>query len=140
PFKVNGFLGYNDQPGNKVWVAPALGYNLYDGFMLGGLLHNLSVPASRFQFAIAPLFGFKSQELSGTGFINYDVYLKDKKIKGLNFHLKGKSFEQYSHSRDHYNGLRYYKIAPSVTLNFAKKTFTDPVDRLLKISVYGIGE
>ncbi len=37
-------------------LAPAVGYNHYDGLMLGGLMHNYQFPLNRFNFLVAPLY------------------------------------------------------------------------------------
>lgn len=138
PFKIRAFMGLNDQAGNKMWIAPALGYNLYDGFMLGGLLHNLSIPTSKVQFGLAPMFGFKSQELSGAGFVHYDIYFKKGFINKIAWSLQGKSFTFFSNKSRHYPDLRYYKLAPAALFHFRKPYFNGKIERSLRLKLYAI--
>ena len=46
------------------WL-PALAYNAHDGFMAGLAVHDLQFPSQRFEWAVAPLYGFQSERLVG---------------------------------------------------------------------------
>ena len=46
------------------WL-PALAYNAHDGFMAGLAVHDLQFPSRRFEWAVAPLYGFQSERLVG---------------------------------------------------------------------------
>jgi Peptidase family M1 domain len=61
---------------NYIFTSPLLGYNTYDGLMAGLLFHNYTLPLNKFQFAIAPLYGFKSKSLNGIGHLGYNFYPK----------------------------------------------------------------
>ncbi len=55
-------------------VSPALGWNAHDGVMAGIALHNITVPAQRVEWAVAPLYGTRSSRPVGGArlFWNHD--------------------------------------------------------------------
>lgn len=59
---------------NYISVAPAAGFNLYDGLMIGGLVHNYQLPLKSFKFLVTPLFAVKSKKLSGIARASYTWY------------------------------------------------------------------
>ncbi|MBB4079737.1 hypothetical protein GGR28_002362 [Lewinella aquimaris] len=52
-----------EQP--ALFVTPLAGFNANDGAMLGLALHNRTLEPRRFEFLLAPLYGFGSKELAG---------------------------------------------------------------------------
>ncbi len=118
--KFTSFFNLNETDKyNYISVAPAVGYNLYDGFMLGGLLHNYSLPLSKFQYAVAPLFATKSSQLRGIWQVAYNWYQNNffQNIKvGVNF----ASFAS-NHSLDTNNKKifeSFNKIVPHISFHF----------------------
>ena len=61
---------------NYISVAPAFGYNKYDKFMVGGIVHNYQLPFNRVDFLVAPLYATGSKELNVFGRLAYNVYNK----------------------------------------------------------------
>jgi hypothetical protein len=55
-------------------VAPAVGYNYYDKGMIGGFIHNYTLPLPTFQYIAGLLYGTGSQKLNGFGRASYNVY------------------------------------------------------------------
>lgn len=140
--KLKYFAGANFDNYNKLWLSPAIGYNYYDGFMAGLLLHNVTVPENKVRFYVAPMFGFKSHELVGTGVVNYTKFIDNKVINNLDFYLY---FKKFGYTRTFYDNvdnqsLAYYKIAPEVVLNFNKPTYRSAVSSSLSLKGYFIGE
>jgi hypothetical protein len=136
------FLGLNLDTKTKIWISPAIGYNYYDGFMAGGLIHNLTIPQNKFQFAVAPMFAFGSKTFAGTGFMNYTKYYDQGLLHDIQFQLSGKTFsngktnvnlEDYIHSR-------YIKVAPEMIFTFRKPFWRSPVERTLSLKAYWIRE
>ncbi len=104
---------------NYVSIAPAIGYNLYDGILLGCIIHNYSLPLPKLQFSIAPLFSTKSSQLKGIGAIDYNWYqnIFFQNIKaGINF-----STFSSNHSLDTNNKKifeNFTKIVPHISFYF----------------------
>lgn len=138
--KVKPFLGLNRSDKEKLFIAPALGYNYYDGFMLGLLFHNLTVPENRFRYAIAPMYAFGSKTLTGSGSIGYIWYPRDV-FKEIMLQGDVKSFDQYE---THYNNIdlyaSYLKIAPSLSFTFNEHDPLSTITRTLTLKEYNITE
>lgn len=117
--RLNAFVPLHPQPGHNIAIAPALGYNYNNGFMLGGMVHNIGLPQQKFEFILAPMYGFKSQSLAGHAFMGYNQY-----TKGLLQHIK------YSVNIKHYASdvmsttttlyRNYTAIKPEVYIDFKK--------------------
>jgi len=142
PLSVRPLLGLNLQPRTKVWAAPAIGYNYYDGFMAGLLLHNITIPANRFQFALAPLYGFGSRAAAGTGFMSYTAYFDRGWLHDIQFNLWGKSFSYNKTSQNIPDALhaRFIKVAPELVFTLRKPGWRSPVERSLSLKGYWIRE
>ncbi len=121
-FKESGKYRY-------IFAAPAVGYNFYDKFMIGGLLHNYTLPAEKLQFVLAPLYGTGSKQLNGLGRISYTLLPGDDG-RQLEFALAGASFsgDSYTDSTNRTTQLRFTKLAPSIKYTFANH---EPQSKLL---------
>lgn len=140
--KIKPFLGFNLDTVRKLWLSPAIGYNYYDGFMAGLLVHNLSIPQKKFQFAVAPLYAFGSGTFVGTGFVNYTKYYDAGALHDLQFQIQGKTF---SNNKTHVNipddiYTRFIKVAPELIFTFRKPYWRSSVDRTLSVKAYWIRE
>lgn len=51
--------------------SPAAGYNKYDQWMVGALVHNYGLPTTPFHFLLAPLYSTGDKTLSGLGRLSY---------------------------------------------------------------------
>jgi Peptidase family M1 domain len=104
---------------NYISIAPLLGYNKYDKFMLGGLLHNYSLPLPKLQFSIAPLYSFNSKKINGIGQAHYNIY-KDNFIEKIKFGFNYSNFSS-NYSLDTANKKifeSFKKLVPSITVHF----------------------
>ncbi|HTL07000.1 MAG TPA: M1 family metallopeptidase [Chitinophagaceae bacterium] len=66
----------NSQQYRYINIMPAVGYNHYDQFMMGLLLHNYSLPAEKFQYLLAPMYGTGSKQLTYLARAAYTWYPK----------------------------------------------------------------
>ncbi|MFT4062538.1 MAG: M1 family metallopeptidase [Edaphocola sp.] len=141
-FAIKPFLGLNTDTVTKVWVAPAIGRNLYNGFMLGALLHNVTLPANRFSFAVAPMYAFGSKTFVGTGTMGYTWYKDEGKLHDIVLRLDAKTFAMNKTNLNISTPLaaRYVKIAPELVFNFRKPEWRSTINRSLAAKVYFIGE
>ncbi len=58
-------LGLEREDRRSTWWAPALAWNAHDGLMAGIALHNATYPMQRLEWAVAPLYGFRSERPGG---------------------------------------------------------------------------
>lgn len=140
--KLSPFLGLNMGYKSPCWIAPAAGYNYYDGFMAGILLHNLSLPQNKFQYAIAPLYGFGSGQLTGTAVAGYTAYMDKGWLHDMQFNILGKTFSYGKTGLNIPDNIysRYIKIAPEIIFNIRKPYPRSSVQRSLSLKGYWIRE
>ena len=138
---VRGFFGVNTDERYKLFVAPAVAYNQYDGVMGGLVLHNLTIPENRFRFILTPLYSGATGSMTGAGSVGYMWYPK-RTFQEILLQADGKSF----HYNETYAGLtdrayaRYTKLefGPSFTLK--EKDPLSTATKMLSLKGYSIWE
>lgn len=122
------------------WM-PAVGYNNYDKFMIGLLLHNYTFPAHKFQYFLAPLFATGSKEVTGLGRIGY-TWRPNKTFEKIDLSVSGSHFSTQegvdSLGKTIYNG--FYKVAPALRLTFNNKNVRSSIDKWLEWRTFFIWE
>ncbi len=139
--KVKPFFGLNLDHKDKLFIAPALGYNQYDGIMAGLLFHNLTIPENRFRFALAPMYSFETKSFVGAGSVGY-LWYPDNLFKEIMLQGDGKTFhdnETFVNLPSRLSGS-YTKLAPSLTFTFNERDALSSVKRTLLIKGYSIME
>ena len=86
---------FNNEQHRYVFLAPAVGYNVYDHFMVGALIENYTLPPAALQFFVAPMYGTISKQLVGLATINYRWYV-DGWLKKIDLGLSGGRFSTLS--------------------------------------------
>jgi Peptidase family M1 domain len=100
-------------------ILPAIGYNNYDQFMIGALIHNYDFPSNKFQFLAAPLYATGSKTLNGIGRVSYTSY-PSSTINKVVYFLSGEKFST-NQSVDTLGKKvfeNFSKIVPGVRLYF----------------------
>ena len=90
--KLQFLTGKNEPTRNNLFWSPVLGGNAYDKFMLGLALHNFSIPSSRFQFLLAPMYSFGGKRISGIAEASITC-LPKKNLKLSRFGVSLRSFK-----------------------------------------------
>lgn len=120
---------------------PAIGYNLYDQFMIGALIHNYNLPPRHFRFLLAPLYATGSGELNGLGLINYS-WFPDNTFQKIDIGLSGSRFSSLSGTdstgKEIFGG--FYKIVPSIRLTFKNKVARSSIEKWIEYKYFLIGE
>ncbi|HRO43713.1 MAG TPA: M1 family metallopeptidase [Flavipsychrobacter sp.] len=138
---IKPFIGANTSNKQKMFIMPAVGYNMYDGFEAGLLFHNLTWPETKLKYAIAPMYGFRSKSFIGAGSVSYSIYPKNN-FKEIFIQVDAKSFSYNETFVNVQQPLfaRYFKMAPSLNFIFKEPTKTSPVARSLALKGYVISE
>lgn len=120
---------------------PALGYNMYDGLMVGAVVHNFSLPQHNFEFVVAPLFATASKKLNVAGLAGYTWYPDDhfRKIE------LGAGFARFSSLKGvDSNGSKitggFNKLAPGIRLSFKNRSARSSVDKWIEFKTFLISE
>ncbi len=125
---------------NYIFLSPAIGYNYYDKFMIGGLIHNYTLPETRFRFIVVPLYGTGSKEINGIGRLSYSSFGS----KGSKFEiaLAGEKFsaDEFTDSTNTKNYQSFNKIVPSLKYVFANKNPRSHVHKYIQWKTFLINE
>ncbi|MFT3822366.1 MAG: M1 family metallopeptidase [Chitinophagaceae bacterium] len=122
-------------------IMPAIGYNMYDKFMVGGMIHNYGLPSSRFRFMLTPLYATGSKQLNGLAHVEYNWYAQGllKKI------VLGAGAARFS-MRDGVDSTGatiqagFTKLTPSLRVVFRNKDARSTVEKWLEWKTFLIGE
>jgi hypothetical protein len=122
-------------------IAPAVGYNLYDKFMLGALVHNYNLPPSKFQFLVAPLYATGTQKMNGLGRAEYNWFPKATGDKlTVSFAAAKFTGGSFKDSTGKENPLQFSKLVPSIKYLFANKNPRSLIKKYIQFKSYLITE
>ncbi len=139
--RIRPFAGDNLTAKQKLFLLPVAGFNTYDGFQAGLAFHNLTWPETKFKFAVAPLYAFRSKTLNGAASLGYHLHPR-RGLKELLFQLDMKSFHYDETEVNIEDPLfaRYIKLAPSVEAVFREQNPHSKVRRSLLLKGFAIRE
>ncbi len=73
------FVAYYEDPNKTQFgLAPTIGWNTYDGFMLGFAVYNDLLPKNKFSYMIMPMWAFGSRTVTGSGRLAYTFHQKQQ--------------------------------------------------------------
>jgi hypothetical protein len=137
-------------------ILPAAGFNNYDHFMIGAVIHNFNLPPQRWQLLLAPLYAANSHQLNGVAHFNYAWYPRSpapgQSAPGLSpahpafrmieAGINGSRFSTLSgtDSSNHAIFAGFYKVAPYVRLFFPPPFVGSTRETTLEAKTYLIGE
>ena len=130
PLQLSLITKIEDPTKTQVNFMPLFGSNYYNGFMAGTTIHNYSLYQKRFDFYVAPMYGFRSKTLAGFTEFAANFYPK-KAIQQITFGVKTKSFAYDNLDPSFFNQvnntsrsmvyLNYYKITPFLQFDIKRK-------------------
>jgi len=135
------FSARNSEKYNYIGLSPLPGYNQYDGFMLGALIHNINLPENKFEFLFTPLYALGSGRLVGMGRLSYSWY-PDKKISHITVGVNGSHFDT-NKATDSTGGLLYEsftKIVPYIRVDFKRQNARSSISKWMDFKTYLINE
>lgn len=122
-------------------AAPAIGYNMYDKFMIGAIIHNYNVPPDNFQFIAVPLYAAGSKKFNGIGRAEYNFFPGSKgaraTVAGSIAKFTGDEFTDPACKK---NPMDYLKIVPSLKYVFANKEPRSRMKKYIQWKTYLITE
>lgn len=139
PLQFNFITKIEDPAKTQINYLPLWGGNYYNGFMLGAAIHNYSIYQKKFDYYVAPMYGFRSK--SPAGFAEFDLNFYPKKVlQQITFGVKAKSFAYDSFL----NGstiadikidyLNYYKITPFLQFDLKQKDANSTIHHSISYS------
>jgi hypothetical protein len=140
--KIASFFNFkNTDRYNYVFLSPAAGYNYYDRLMIGGLIHNYTLPQPRFHFFIAPMYGTGSKAFTGIARVGYNL-LSYGLIRKAEIIISGSKFtmDDFVDSTGTRNYMGFTKLVPSIKLTFKNKNATSTITKYAQWKTYFIEE
>ncbi len=141
PIQLNFLTKFQNPYYLQLNYLPLIAGNYYNGLMLGIGLHNYELFQKKFEFAIAPMYAFRSKTLAGNADICYNLRPKHR-FEKITFGAKIKSYNYDEFKFDDINKLNntnyedfkfaYYKLAPYLTFNFKKKKYNNNIQQSIK--------
>jgi hypothetical protein len=141
-FKIDFLFNLNNTDKyNYLFLSPAFGYNFYDKLMVGGLIHNYTLPEQKFHFFVAPLYATGSNTFNGMARVGYNL-MSYGMIRKAEISLSAEKFsmDEFTDSTGRKNYMGFSKIVPSVKLIFRNKNATSSVKKWLQWKTFFITE
>jgi hypothetical protein len=122
-------------------ISPAIGYNVYDRFMIGGLISNYKLPPTSFQFLTAPLYATGSKKLNGLGKISYSFF-PDKNIKKVELFTNVSTFSmnEFTDGKNENHYFSFRKLVPGAELQLKEKDPRSTRNKFIQWKSYFISE
>ena len=131
PVKLTFYRDIEDPHYNQVFYKPLIAYNFYDGFLLGPNIYNQALFKKKWLYSIAPLYGFKSNMITGSVSLAYEHLPEETSIYRYR--------AGFAASRSHYdNDLTFNKYTPFFRIDFKRKSLRDVGGRSLVARLVGV--
>jgi hypothetical protein len=113
--KITGLFNLSETDKyHYISIAPSVGYNQYNGFMAGALIHNYTLPLPTINFIVTPLFAFHSNDINGLARLSFTKYFsKGNKIELFTGFSKF-NLDAYKDSTGKNNFLDFVKTSPGI--------------------------
>jgi hypothetical protein len=142
PLNLSLLTSYNrGEEWNAYW-SPAFGFNVYDKFMAGVLLHNQTIPKNKFEYTVIPMYSFGQNKLSGLADINYG-WVPARNFRMIKLGVVTKTF---GHGLDQTDAdlvpdnNRYFVVRPYLDFIIGKPKAKQPYKQQLSLRGHYIRE
>ncbi len=139
PLQFNFITKLPDPSKNQVNYFPIAGYNLYNGFMLGGVLHNYSIYEKKVEFSLAPMYAFQSKTPVGFAEINLNLFPRSV-FRKVTIGANAKSFSKAIYQTVNFAGstsdyyINYLRISPNMQFELQQKDRTKSVKQTISVT------
>ena len=111
PLQFRLLVDVEDPRYTQLFFMPEFQYNLYDGLVVGAKLYNKTILSRNFEFALAPMYGFKSQTVVGGASFAHTIFFDEEDLFSITYGAAGNRFSFG------YN-LFYEKLTPYLIMSF----------------------
>jgi len=122
-------------------IGPGIGYNMYDKFMIGTVMHNYNLPPNNFEFFLAPLYATESRQLKGIGNMSYSWH-PETHFQKISIGINGSTFSTNAATDSNFNKVfeKFQKIVPYIRLTFKNKSARSSLERWIDFKTFLITE
>lgn len=131
PIKLSFFGNLENPKYNQIYFLPAIAWNNYNKFMIGGIFYNSLAPIKKVEYVAMPLYSFGTKDLAGSVSVSYNIF----PVKYFQFITLNVSGSQYS--IDRIKNLKFQKLKSSIDIklkNYSTRKNTE--NRLTLVSIY----
>ncbi len=125
-----------------VGFLPAINYNLYDGFMLGAAFHNISGNIKPLDYALVPLYGFRSQMPIGAAALHKNIPIWNRSfLKNIDLLFVANTYhEQVTNNTFSGKNLyrRYIHLSPQIKLQLDNHSMDDKRNKSINLAFHHI--
>lgn len=133
PFKFTFIKDVEAPNYNQLFYQPKVGYNFYDGLILGIKVHNKPLIKRNLEFKFEPGYAFKSQMINGSFGVLYNQFFEKTNIYKISYGIAGNTL-QYAPE------LSYSSLIPYVDLVFKRKTLRDASNEFIRAKLVHINK
>jgi hypothetical protein len=135
------FSAKNSERYNYIGLSPVPGYNRYDGFMLGAIIHNINLPENNFEFLFTPLYAFGSGNLVGLGRMGYSWH-PDNRFHKITIGINGGHFDtdKATDSTGKFIFTNFSKVVPYIRVDFKTSNPRSSIHQWMDFKTYLIWE
>ncbi|MGH2553151.1 MAG: M1 family metallopeptidase, partial [Chitinophagaceae bacterium] len=122
-FNVRALKSYAMNPSKElITFGPAIGVNSYDKLLIGGVVTNMKLPPSRFQFLLAPFYATGSNKPKGLGLLSYSFFPKSI-FRRIDIGISGAAFtaDEFNDTNGFKEYLGFAKVVPGIKFIFKEK-------------------
>ncbi len=129
PLQIQLLATIENPEKQTIMVLPVPGYNAYNGFMAGLILHNGFIIRKKIEYALIPQYGFRDKHFAGTGrlLLNFTPY--SELIRLATVSLEGR---QYGANGD----KDYRRVSAGLNICFREKTMNSQIRH--RVFLYGL--
>ncbi len=126
---------------HTIGLIPALGYNHYDGWMAGLIVHNYQLPPARLKFVAAPMFGTGSKQLNGMARVAYTGYPNQRLHSwDAGFDFAKFTYNDFTDPDNRTTRLGFVKLAPWVQFNLKERDARSTRSSYLRLKYFFLSE
>ena len=121
------FMAAMDNPyKTQLFYSPIMGYNLYNGYMLGLAYYNHVLFEKKFETEMAPMYAFGNRTISGIANMRFNLH-PENLFSNINIGFKS---QRFAYEKNIFTN-NYTKFAPFINLDLKKKYATSPYQHRL---------
>ena len=127
PYQLKFLAGIPVNSKKQVFYSPIVGWNNYNKLMAGIVVHNTSLPQRKFEYVLAPMYGFNDKELVGMGKIDYHFLPQSQLFRDITLSIGARRFAYDERSYKNSEGIEvpehfhYLRLNPSLRFDFLEK-------------------
>lgn len=116
PLKFRFLKDLEDPNYNQIMYLPVMGFNYYDGVILGLSLNNRTVLDKPINFDVIPSYSTNSSSLSGSANITFNQFLRNSNLFSIKYGVGGSHFRYAPDAT-------YQKLTPFVQMRIREKDY-----------------